>query len=468
MLAMPATAAPASKQSQTSETAQMYIIQQPDLARDPSRILKAARSGGLEKLGLQPLQGTTSRSEAANEAQREEPASYTVDSARFNRGRKPADPYQYTNENGCRARSESYRTQGWVKNRYSYCKTELVYVPITTCSIPPFPPRCRITAEYMAWHTILGEGKIGAYAANPAYRWAKFTLRVTPVKVTGRFRTPSSRLSVQMECSGDYRNDIGLPNSRACHPGTTNGRSDTVPGWLANRQATMELVSDAYPPAASRTPQIAVGVFRPHLTLTWKPAGKREWRMPEGGMRFDSAWYLTTNQKEQLGSVFDRARPGLTHRLNNRAIQQLAKHIHEARTNPKQTVPVSANNNANKHLPGATPNDPIRRLAPGAGEWQQTRYDANVALTRDGFCRSAGMPDRPSRGGPFDCDEYPFASTYEGAARYKYEGSQYLNFWSARWVKRTHNQEGGRRLARWYTNDRILDHDYFYIPTPAR
>lgn len=471
ILAFPATATDATgavQKQKTTEQAKMYVITQPDLIKHPEKVIKASKQpGGLEKLGVEPLKDSAARPSQGPSTRAEVPASYAVDSQRFNRGRKPADPYQYTTEAACLGQTNAWRDQGWIKNRYSFCKTEIVAVPVTTCNIPPFPPRCRVTARYIARHTILGEGKIGGHVANAANRWAKFTFKVTPLNVTGRFRQPTSRMSVNMECSGDYRNDIGLPNSRACYAGKANGRSDTVPGWLRNRTTTMEIISDAYPPDASRSPQIAVGTFRPHFVLTWAPAGEKEWRMPEGGMRFDSAWYLTTNRKEQLGSVFDRSRPGLTHRRNNRPIAQLAKHIHEARTNPRATIPVSANNNATKHLPGATRDDPIRRLAPGAGTWQQDRFAANEALSRNGFCRT-GMPQQPGQGGPYDCDEYPFASTYEGAARYRYEGSHLQNFWSARWVKRTHNQEAGRRLGRWYVNDRILDHDRFFIPTPAR
>jgi hypothetical protein len=73
------------------------------------------------------------------------------------------------------------------------------------------------------------------------------------------------------------------------------------------------------------------------------------------------------------------------------------------------------------------------------------------------------MPAQPPTGGPFDCDEYPFASTYEGASRAQYEGARYTNHWSVRWINRDQNQEAGRRLGRWYVNDRILDHNYFFI-----
>lgn len=71
--------------------------------------------------------------------------------------------------------------------------------------------------------------------------------------------------------------------------------------------------------------------------------------------------------------------------------------------------------------------------------------------------------------GPYDCDEYPMASTYEGAGRHlfpddPYGGAQYERPYSARWVNSEVNQEAGRRLGRWYDVDRLLDQDAFYIP----
>jgi hypothetical protein len=31
-------------------------------------------------------------------------------------------------------------------------------------------------------------------------------------------------------------------------------------------------------------------------------------------------------------------------------------------------------------------------------------------------------------------------------------------------VNSDQNQEAGRRLGRWYTNDRLIDEDKFYVP----
>nr|WP_051831198.1 NucA/NucB deoxyribonuclease domain-containing protein [Streptomyces violens] len=64
-------------------------------------------------------------------------------------------------------------------------------------------------------------------------------------------------------------------------------------------------------------------------------------------------------------------------------------------------------------------------------------------------------PGAPAAGK--DCDEYPFRSTAEGAARYVYEGDEYKDDFSVRYIDPKENQEAGNRLLAWYQTDRILD-----------
>ncbi|MEU0099771.1 NucA/NucB deoxyribonuclease domain-containing protein [Streptomyces sp. NPDC006267] len=71
------------------------------------------------------------------------------------------------------------------------------------------------------------------------------------------------------------------------------------------------------------------------------------------------------------------------------------------------------------------------------------------------------MPGYPSTG--LGCDEFPTASTYEGAARAEHEGAQYTDEFSARYIDSDENQEAGSRLGAWYDNDRILNSDAFIL-----
>jgi hypothetical protein len=73
-----------------------------------------------------------------------------------------------------------------------------------------------------------------------------------------------------------------------------------------------------------------------------------------------------------------------------------------------------------------------------------------------------------------DCDEYPFASTYEGAAAYEYfsqgkhrpgdpSGNEQYYSYSACPIPWWDNQAAGGALARWYAADHILEKDPFWV-----
>ena len=70
-----------------------------------------------------------------------------------------------------------------------------------------------------------------------------------------------------------------------------------------------------------------------------------------------------------------------------------------------------------------------------------------------------GHGSKPLHGQQLNCDEYPFATTREGAG--KAAGNH-----STRLIDATDNQNAGRRLSSGYINNCIIDGDDFYI-TPA-
>ncbi|WP_432023943.1 hypothetical protein [Streptomyces parvus] len=58
------------------------------------------------------------------------------------------------------------------------------------------------------------------------------------------------------------------------------------------------------------------------------------------------------------------------------------------------------------------------------------------------------------------------ASTFEGAPRKDYDGNQYTDEFSVRYIDRVENQEAGRpprSLGAWYDDDRILKSDAFML-----
>nr|WP_272919194.1 NucA/NucB deoxyribonuclease domain-containing protein [Streptomyces sp. SID8352] len=72
-------------------------------------------------------------------------------------------------------------------------------------------------------------------------------------------------------------------------------------------------------------------------------------------------------------------------------------------------------------------------------------------------------PNYASKG--LECDEYPFASTYEGSAQSIYEPSKPEKNFSALAINGTENTAGGSQLATYYANNRIIDgpNDEFYV-----
>ncbi|MFJ3224291.1 NucA/NucB deoxyribonuclease domain-containing protein [Streptomyces sp. NPDC086783] len=72
-------------------------------------------------------------------------------------------------------------------------------------------------------------------------------------------------------------------------------------------------------------------------------------------------------------------------------------------------------------------------------------------------------PNYGSKG--LECDEYPFASTYEGSAQSIYEPSKPKNNFSALAINGGENTAGGTQLATYYADNRIIDgpNDEFYV-----
>ncbi|WP_406129544.1 hypothetical protein [Streptomyces sp. NBC_00989] len=78
------------------------------------------------------------------------------------------------------------------------------------------------------------------------------------------------------------------------------------------------------------------------------------------------------------------------------------------------------------------------------------------------------MPDRAikSTGGcipnygtaSLDCDEFPFATTYEGAARHAYDATAPADDFSAEMTDSAENQAGGSQLGVYYGYNRLAAH----------
>jgi LGFP repeat/Deoxyribonuclease NucA/NucB len=145
--------------------------------------------------------------------------------------------------------------------------------------------------------------------------------------------------------------------------------------------------------------------------------------------------------------------PILRLNMSDPEIGESATHVNDAVYLPALTVPAWPG----KTIPGVFPDSPLHRLASAAG------IDAN---------RRAACPNDPpgayvTRWHPPDyandfpsCDEYPFATTYEGAALTV--NSAQPRF-SVRITSLADNTEEGRRLGGFYGSQLLIDGDPFWV-----
>ncbi|MFI6079196.1 Ig domain-containing protein [Actinoplanes sp. NPDC051343] len=410
-----------------------YLIVDPGLIQESDLVAQTLQQdGNLDKLGVRPsIDGKPSeivrdtpaaRTGAATAAV---PPSYLVDSTRFAGGFKPDDRYQYATQSECDDRAEQTGTAaGWIKNRYSYCQ-ELLFAGVTThCR---FLLLCNNTGYFLAFVTINGHAKVGAYqnGFNNNYdRWADFTVSVDPKVLIGTYADQAARLEVKMECEGGYDDPTLHPSGQACSPGDQPQVGKYTEGWVVDHDATLDLVSDAEQPSSAWGDQIARGEFHVDFDIDLPaPYTKKTYSSPNGGIRFDSAYYLNVANADLLGSVFDRATPGFAFSVSDPTVRGAAQHIQYAQTFPQNTYPTLAD----KKLPGASAADPLHRLAQAKGPAQAERYAENDRIGRINYCntkeqqllKQQAMEADPAN--TYQCDEYPLRSTYEGAGRSSYD-----------------------------------------------
>ncbi|MFD7407348.1 DNRLRE domain-containing protein [Streptomyces sp. NPDC059866] len=463
-----------------------YTINDPALIADPAQVEQVLnRDGNLEALGITPRTGPSAEQPAAAKAApgtTEAPTvgtmaawerTYTVPSQRFNRGRKPEnngqDPYEYIADvNECHNADDSDNTAGWIKNRFSYCQETLTVMPAIRCGL--WPPGCYLQGTFISTNTLIGRGQIGGLNGSTLTRFAEFDFNVDVFISSGDFNKAGAKLEAKLECEGDW--DIGVPDNPtaedACQPGVHTGRSDSPSQWKYNGDTKFDLWSLAPKlPDVAHGDQIATGLFTPVLKFTipgYSQVIPSEGE--QGEIRFDSAAY---NVRAKAGSVFPDATPALRYDRGDTSdptapvepyigVAAVADHIGDALDDPGSTYPTKSD----KKLPGGSALNPMHRLVPGFGPSEQARYDANRSVVSS-TCNNAAVPGRPTAGEQRDCDEFPFASSYQGAARYQYEGDPYRDDFSVRYIDSDENQEAGRRLGAWYDNDRILSHDPFIV-----
>jgi hypothetical protein len=406
-----------------------YVLSDPKLFDEHGNIAVDLRQeGALERLGVTPQQATEARPmthEQAEDLAIRQGADHGTAAAAM------VDDMATVTDDGispeeCRENIElSGRPQGWVKNHFAWCAIELIGANHRAC----WGPFCRPLGNFLARVTTIG------YTFN-GLRQADFRGILDQMFVSGTAR--GSRFTYEVECAGD-------PDD-SCRPGTDWVTKPSAL-WEVDSEAELYFHSPAEAPDPEHGEQRATGVFE--ADYRWEFPGQLTTESDgwDTSVRFDSAWYLAQKQ----GAIFDRSIPWIGISKTNEDEDESADHIEHALNNPNDTVP---DIDEDKHIPGGSRDDTIHRLY-----YDDARRDANREDFAKPACR-AEWPNYSAEGK--DCDEFPFASTYEGAARHRYQDIPYGMF-SVRAIDATDNQTVGRRLGVWYSFDRILDNDRFYV-----
>lgn len=218
----------------------------------------------------------------------------------------------------------------------------------------------------------------------------------------------------------------------------------TIGQWAAEGSVTSRYYSFDLPGSAGTTSDlIAYAHLNWHFAIVGGENGPETVDGPDSQFRCDSATYIVdTNAGE--GCVF----PWVTEtaHFHVSATPESANHILLAQFHPDQTVPPVAN----KSIPGAPGTLPLHRTA------VQSDIDAHRA-TAVAACHTY-FPGYDTAGK--DCDEYPFASTLEGA-------SDTNPNYSVDPIDPSDNRAAGGVLGAFYTYRRILGanlvNDPFYV-----
>ncbi|MFF9870528.1 NucA/NucB deoxyribonuclease domain-containing protein [Streptomyces sp. NPDC013953] len=166
--------------------------------------------------------------------------------------------------------------------------------------------------------------------------------------------------------------------------------------------------------------------------------------------RWDAARYLSnptggTNPANKGSASFSYLAT-LTYSAKTGAPERgVALHIQKAFTSPKATKPP----NGDKKVAGQSASDPLHRLYLDEKRRKDNRARA-VTNCRSHF--GANYTD-----GGKECDEYPFATTYEGCAQSEYDPRAPKKNFSVMPVPAAQNGDAGTLLGQFYKKNRVID-----------
>jgi hypothetical protein len=334
----------------------------------------------------------------------------------------PEDEPDPADVEDCMAQEGADTEEGHVRSRYLWCLRSIARL------VQANGDQARIHYQ------------IVGYGRDDGRRNVKLFFRVSKVEAVGTQPPPPStvwRIGVECE-AGDLD----------CSAGGSVAQSlvqwDSSQDWWTFTVASSET-------GPSEGDNVAFHRFRFRGTSP----GYNDAVLPFQRIRCDSAEYFQIfGERRPRACIFHNVTPYLTYSLRDPRVAQVAGHIWWAQRFPTTTFPLKPGVEP-KFIPGTYGGDDgLTRIRRGSTT-RANRREVRLACNRRPPYQQTGLP-RPPRPGQH-CDEYPFASTLEGAASKTWD-------FSVRAVDARQNCSAGGLLNYYLTSDRILyDQDEYFV-----
>ena len=273
------------------------------------------------------------------------------------------------------------------------------------------------TVRLVPQNTVVGVARIRVVHENTLVfndRAWQHKVNVTLLAVSGTLTTSPVHAQVGLRCDQACDADeFTLPRILTLGETLTITYDVTAPGTAPVRTKQTVTVSFSTPLPTPQPPAVATP---PVLT----------------GIRCDNS--SSINSTPRGGCVYEDQVPSFRLSLSDPTVNETAAHIRDAQA-------------ASTHHWG---------LAPSGTKLKRLTNTAQVQRNRNRAC-PANVPRPPGK----SCDEFPFASTYQGADM---EGA---GDFSARMVDAQDNSRAGTKLGQAYRENRILDGDAFWVAVGA-
>lgn len=344
----------------------------------------------------------------------------------------------------CAAELFSYRTGGFVIDHYNYCHSVDLRATVKICEtrIPLLGCINSRTVGSVTWTmTTKGSGWDGDITspANPFPQYSQIYF----VTMLHNFK-PSNAAILALNIKPEMLCEAQAPAVCRAQP-TERETSRTVAEWMADSGTFFRQLAD--PTQGTGRDRLTWFDFDLKSTISYPGADGDDDTFDGSSFRCDEAYYL----KGERGCMFDDVESLHAVSLDSTTnYRKAALHIYDAFYQPDRTQPQKAGKDVAGNLESANPR-PLTRAFED--------YDPKTISDNRGqaisTCRDYWGPDY-AQGGQFDCDEYPFASTYQGSAL---DNGNY----SARVIDASDNRSAGSNLGKWYESARILHEDPFFV-----